>query len=309
VLSNLAEDPLAASTVIVSPPKDSRCELSATVAGDEVKVSWLLVDIDATVTDWIGLYPTHQPVNSKYVQSQYCGGFLNGEVVFKGVRPGNYEARFFCARAYEDISRSLPVRVGAAATLGIQLQDDQLVVQYALDPPSSTPTSDWVGLYEKVKRNKRYMTTAYGNSAASIAFKAPRAPGVYEVRLFLYGAGYNEQARMEFTIEDHDEIAVEQKEVVAGSSVNVNWRVFTIEPTTSDWVGLFQCSQTNNKYYLESKYTQGGSTGSFELTAPKEPGLYEVRFFAHAAGKYNTFRSSNQFAVVAPPPPNDSASQ
>jgi len=302
----IAYEQIAASAVFIPPkaavPVENTISVTADVAGDVVTCAWDLPEGNATATNWLGLYPVHQPFNTKkYVQFAYTNGSSTGEHVFRGVTPGHYEARFFATRGYEHVARSATVRVGPAATLVTQLQGEHLLVYYTLDPESATPTKEWLGVYEKTqRRNKLYLSTAYGNAEGRVMMKAPRNPGTYELRLFVSGAVYNDQARVEFVVEDNDCIKVEQQAVAAGGNVNVNWVLHTLEPSSGDWIGLYRADEANNSNYLSCTYTQGVSVGTVSIPAPTKEGVYEFRLFSRAKGKYVTFRTSQPLAVTAP---------
>jgi len=181
------------------------------------------------------------------------------------------------------------------------------MVHYVIDPPTAYPKHTWVGIFEKgQRRNKQYLSSAYGNESSTILMKAPRAPGDYEVRLFVSGSTYNDQTTSTFSIEDHDFVKT-SSEVAFGGSINVQFQMFTCEPSTSDWIGIFQGDQPNNKY-LASAYTTGASTGEISIPAPKQAGVYECRLFSHSLGKYTTFRVSQPFTVLPAPSSVDVAS-
>lgn len=299
----LVYDQLAASAVFI-PPKatasDDQIHVSAFVSADNVTCDWNLPEGTASQTNWIGLYPVRALFNTnRYVQFVYTNGAHSGQHVFRTVTPGQYEVRFFATRGYEHAARSEQVRVGPAATLFSQLQGDTLLVYYTLDPISANPTREWLGIYQKgTRRNKEFITTAYGNAEGKVMMKAPRSPGTYEVRLFAAGSVYNEQCRCEFVVEDNDCVTVEPSSLMAGANVTISWVVRTVEPSSGDWVGLYRADEANNSNYLVSSYTQGASVGSVTVQAPKEVGVYEVRLFSRAKGKYTTFRTSSPLTIV-----------
>jgi len=220
--------------------------------------------------------------------------------VFKSVTPGHYEVRFFANKGYEaPLARSVTIRIGPTATIMAQLQGEHLLVYYTLDPISATPTREWLGIYEKTqRRNKLYLSTAYGNAEGQVMMKAPRTPGEYQVRLFATGSVYNYQAKADFVVEDNDCINIEPTSLLVGANVNISWILRTVEPSTSDWVGLYSADEQNNSNYLSCTYTQGSSLGVATVQVPKEPGVYEFRLFAKAKGKYITFRKSAPLTIV-----------
>jgi len=297
------KDILAASAIFIPPkvpPEESSVTITAIVAGDTVTCTWDLPAGDATATNWLGLYYVLQPAHKKYVSFAYTNGTSAGQHVFRGVTPGHYEVRFFANKNYESpLAKSSTILVGPAATIMPQVQGDHLLVFYTFDPMSSTPTRDWLGIYERnQRRNKLYLATAYGNAEGQVMIKVPRTPGEYQVRLFSSASQYNYQAKADFVIEDNDCINAEPSSLVAGANVNVSWILRTLEPSTGDWVGLYRADEQNNSNYLSCTYTQGASVGAATVPVPKEAGVYEFRLFAKAKGKYVTFRKSAPVTVV-----------
>jgi murein DD-endopeptidase MepM/ murein hydrolase activator NlpD len=298
----LAYEQMAASAVFIPPKTQSPqgTTLTATVVGDTVVCDWDLPEGNISPTNWIGLYPVRALTGTKkYTHFAYTNNTSAGQHVFKGVTPGHYEVRFFATKAYDHIARSAPVLVGPVATIIPQVQGDHVLVHYTLSPLSSAPTREWVGIYEKgQRRNKLYISTAYGNPEGQVMMKAPRNPGEYEVRLFANGSVYNEQAKAEFTVVDADCINVEPASVLAGANVSVSWILRTLEPSTGDWIGLYRADEQNNSNYLSCTYTNGSSVNSSTIAAPKEAGVYEFRLFSKAKGKYTTHRASGPLIVM-----------
>jgi len=285
------------------PPKAQVQEdliITAEVVGDTVVCNWDLPAGNAAPTNWLGLYPVRALTNTKkYTHFAYTNNANTGQHVFRGVTPGQYEVRFFATRGYEHVARSAPVSVGPVATIMPQVQGDHVLVCYTFSPFSAAAKSDWLGIYEKdQRRNKLYLSTAYGNAEGQVLMKAPRTPGTYEVRLFASGSVYNEQAKAEFIIEDNDCVMVEPTSILAGAQVNISWVLRTAEPSTGDWVGLYRADEANNNNYLSCTYTNGAGVGTATIQAPKEAGVYEFRLFAKAKGKYTTHRTSSPLIVV-----------
>jgi len=299
----LSYDLLAASAIFI-PPKElteeTQVSITVNVIGDTVVCTWDMPAGNAAPTNWLGIYSISQPANNKYTQFAYTNSTSAGQHVFKSVTPGHYEVRFFANKGYEaPLARSVTIRIGPTATIMAQLQGEHLLVYYTLDPISATPTREWLGIYEKTqRRNKLYLGTAYGNAEGQVMMKAPRTPGEYQVRLFATGSVYNYQAKADFVVEDNDCINIEPTSLLAGANVNISWILRTLEPSTSDWVGLYRADEQNNSNYLSCTYTQGSSVGVATVQVPKEAGVYEFRLFAKAKGKYTTFRKSEPLTIV-----------
>ena len=64
--------------------------------------------------------------------------------------------------------------------------------------------------------------------------------------------------------------------VAAGASFSVSW---TAPSTASlnDWISLFQAGAPGTAYGW-FQFTQGATSGTFNLTAPAKPGQYEFRY-------------------------------
>jgi len=170
------------------------------------------------------------------------------------------------------------------------------MLEYKLDPPSVPSSWDWVGIFEKTqRRNKIYLSSVYGNPSGTVSAVLPRAPGVYEARLFAAGAKYNEQANVEITVVDSDHISSE----LTDGAVKASWVMRTVEPTTSDWIGLFAAGETSNNKYLASAYTHATSAGQVDIPLPKDlaAGVYELRLFSSKVGKYVVFRVSDVLTI------------
>lgn len=59
--------------------------------------------------------------------------------------------------------------------------------------------------------------------------------------------------------------------------MTVTWTAPSGRPTT-DWIGLYQKSETNNRVYVAWSYTGGSASGSKTFVAPNTSGDYEFRY-------------------------------
>ena len=71
-------------------------------------------------------------------------------------------------------------------------------------------------------------------------------------------------------------LSVSSTVVTAGSAMTVSW-VAPGARSAWDWVGLFKIGDPNGIYGWY-EYTKGAASGTFELTAPAQPGRYEFRY-------------------------------
>ncbi|GAM18006.1 hypothetical protein SAMD00019534_011810 [Acytostelium subglobosum LB1] len=244
---------------------------------------------------WIGIYPTHQPKNERYLSYKVVES-VEGTLVFPNVIPGHYEARLFKDR-YDLLQTSQSIRIGPEVELSVNVVQDEIVVQFKIVGGTNN-TRDWIGLYSKGLRNKKYLASHYTTNSGTVIFKSPRVPGDYQVRYFIYPTKYNEQAIYPFTIVDNDRIETATPIVSRGDEIKVDFSVNTVIPYSYDWIGLYAAGEENNKNYVESKYTNGTGLGTVSFIAPSTPGEYEFRFFSYSKGKYNTFKVSNKVVVT-----------
>eukprot|EP01133_Synstelium_polycarpum_P010709 gene10709-12455_t len=270
--------------------------LTMTLEGADTVVAHFNLGTQIPSTCWIGIYPTHQPKNERYLTYKAVEG-TEGSVPFPNIIPGHYEARLFKDK-YELLQTSASVQVGPEVKISAHVLGDEIHVSFNVDPPSTQPGRDWIGLYSDGLRNKKYLESAYANATGSVVFKSPRVPGSYSVRYFVYPTKYNEQAIASFQILDLDKIDVLTPIVSKEEEIRVEYSVNTIVPSTSDWIGLYAVGEENNKNYLRTVYANGTGNGVVSLIAPDKTGEYEVRFFSYAKGKYTTFKVSNKLVVT-----------
>lgn len=290
----LAQEQFENSTVMVD--KKELVEITAEVDGTEIRGTWNLLFTPPS-TAWLGLFP-RRSINT-------YAGFVyvtkpTGEFNFKGLTPGHYEVRVFSSKPVtsrvQEKTNAPVLRVGPAVlSFSAQMQEEHLMLEYQLDPPSIPSNWDWVGIFEKSqRRNKIYMSSIYGNPTAKVLAALPRTPGVYEARLFAAGSKYNEQATVEFVVQDNDHVTAD----LASGTISARWVLRTVETTSSDWIGLFAAGEDNTKY-LASAYTHSAAAGAVDIPLPKDiaPGVYELRLFSSKVGKYTTFKVSNAITI------------
>ncbi|EFA82132.1 hypothetical protein PPL_05037 [Heterostelium album PN500] len=228
---------------------------------------------------WIGIYPTHQPKNERYLTYKVVEGGNDGSITYPGIIPGNYEARLFKDK-YDLLQTSDSILIGPDVDLSAHVVGDEIHIKYNVAAPSSISNRDWIGLYSKGLRNKKYIDSTYANNTGTAIFKSPRTPGEYSVRYFVYPTKYNEQTIATFEILDLDQILVTTPIVSKGKEIKVEYSVNTVVPSSSDWIGLYVVGEENNKNYIESKYTNGTGNGVISFVAPEQQGEFEVRFFS-----------------------------
>ncbi|KAK5577760.1 hypothetical protein RB653_002708 [Dictyostelium firmibasis] len=272
-------------------------------SADTIVVHWNLENkFEEATPYWIGVFPTHQPKNDRYLSFKHVEG-KEGLVSFPSIIPGHYEARLFKDK-YTLIQKSSSVQVGPSVSLSAHVIGDEISVTYKVNSESGVNIRDWIGIYHPSQRNKHYIESLYASTLGAITFKSPRVPGLYDIRYFLHPTKYNEQAKISFEITDNDKIQVisESQSCLTLSpdqEFKVEYVVNTTPPSSSDWVGIFPVDETNNKHYIHSKYTSSAASGELTFRAPLKTGDYEARFFSYAKGKYIAHKVSNKFSVFS----------
>ena len=74
-------------------------------------------------------------------------------------------------------------------------------------------------------------------------------------------------------------LSVSPQNVTARSQLSVSW-VAPSGLSPADWIAIFKAGSGNEAWNdIWWNYTDGSSTGTFTISAPAEPGLYEFRYF------------------------------
>jgi len=182
--------------------------------------------------------------------------------------PGDYEIRLLAAASPYATLASLPLHVEAASA--------------ALDGPASVAAGatfevKWTGPnndrdYVAIgDAQRRYIGYAYTKAGNPVHLTAPDKAGVYELRYFL-GNGDKLIAVRKITIGSVAATVTTPPSVSAGAIFKVAW---TGPNNALDFVTIVK-SGTPERQYGPYAYTKQGAT--LELTAPDEPGSYEVRY-------------------------------
>jgi IPT/TIG domain-containing protein len=93
-----------------------------------------------------------------------------------------------------------------------------------------------------------------------------------------------------YTVDQPYAVTPTPNTVASGGQLSVSWTA--PRGGAADWVGLFKVGDPNTSYEdYWWKYTNGGTSGTFTLSAPTEPGQYEFRYLLDD-GFVDTVRSS-----------------
>ena len=154
---------------------------------------------------------------------------------------------------------------------------------------------DFVTIVEKAAREGAYGGYEYVSKPGAYKLVAPPKAGEYEIRLLAADPPYATLARRALRIDAVTATVDAPGQVAAGATFSVKW---TGPNNDRDYVAIGNAARP----YLDYKYTSAGSP--LQLTAPDEPGQYEVRYFLGAGdvliGKRPLVVGSVSASITAP---------
>jgi hypothetical protein len=161
--------------------------------------------------------------------------------------------------------------------------------------PAGSSATDWVGFFAVGAPNSPAIAWQYTGGATNGSFTTtPASPGTYEFR-YMVNNSYTDVARSNTVTVNAVgfSLTATPATVSAGGTITVNWIAPSGRPTT-DWVGLFRVGAPNTPA-IAWQYTNGTANGSFNVTAPAQPGSYEFRYLL--SGGYTDVARSNTVTV------------
>jgi von Willebrand factor type A domain-containing protein len=132
---------------------------------------------------------------------------------------------------------------------------------------------DFVTIVEKSSREGAYGGYEYVTKPGAFKLVAPAKPGEYEIRLLAADSPYATLARRPLRIDAVEATLDAPAQVAAGAKFSVKW---TGPNNERDYVAYGNAARP----YIGYAYTKAESP--LELTAPDEPGQYELRYFLGA---------------------------
>ena len=145
--------------------------------------------------------------------------------------------------------------------------------------------------------NSAFIAYAYaqGQRDGSLTLTAPTEPGEYELRAFFREDESTLRASLPFAVtgsaspatpppaapglpspEARATLSLDKPEYAPGATVTIAYAGMFGHP--QDYVATATAGAPNSSY-LQYRYTEGAKTGTATLTAPTEPGAYELRAF------------------------------
>lgn len=132
---------------------------------------------------------------------------------------------------------------------------------------------DFVTIVEKSSREGAYGGYEYIAKPGAFKLIAPPKAGEYEIRLLAADAPYPTLARRPLRVDAVAATLDAPGQVAAGGKITVKW---TGPNNERDYIAFGNTSRP----YIGYEYTKAGSP--LQLTAPDEPGQYELRYFLGA---------------------------
>jgi hypothetical protein len=134
---------------------------------------------------------------------------------------------------------------------------------------------DFVTIVEKAAREGAYAGYEYVTKSGAYKLIAPPKAGDYEIRLLSADSPYPTLARRPLRIDAVQATLDAPAQVAAGAKFSVKW---TGPNNDRDYIAYGNAARP----YIGYQYTKAGSP--IELTAPDEPGQYELRYFLGEGG-------------------------
>ncbi len=143
---------------------------------------------------------------------------------------------------------------------------------------------DWIGLFPvgaSVTGHKAYLMAV--EESGTYYFKAPTAPGAYELRYILDDDRTSVASSGVVTVLGNlpppPLVRVESlaTTVRRGQEIPACVAIYAGQVTDKDWIGLY-APDAKNEQYLTWMYAAPTAGGPATLKAPDQPGVYEIRY-------------------------------
>jgi len=188
------------------------------------------------------------------------------------VEAGRYEVRYL-AGSGGGVLAALPLLVTASEVSVTAPAEVMGGSNVAVTWEGPDGTGDMVAFAPEGAPAETFMSTAFTVWGSSLELVAPVQPGTYEVR-YLSGSERSVLASVPVTVTEPTVELRAPAEVASGAVFTVEW---TGPDGAGDYVALARPGAPDWEY-LNVAFTDWGPT--LELTAPEEPGSYEIRYFS-----------------------------
>ncbi len=189
------------------------------------------------------------------------------------VEPGVYEIRYVQNNSKVIARQSIEV-----TALDVALESPataKVGAPVTIKWTAPVEAKDWVTITPPDFAENRYTNYAYTNKGNPSIVTAPLTPGDYEARFVLNGTKVI--ARAPIKIEDVSVTLTAPDQAPVGSKVLVSWEGPNYK---KDWVAIVKTGAPDNAYRPAYAYVNQ-ERSQVELTAPSDPGTYELRYVLH----------------------------
>ncbi len=259
---------------------------------------------------WAGIVPSEVPhgdeaTNDKHdVSYLYLKGLAGGTLTFSAPSTeGSFDVRLHDSSSGGSEIASVTF---ATAKASAEVWLDQTTffpgakIPVSFKAPGTFGKSAWIGFvppdipHGSSKENDRHdVNYAYvkGQAEGTVEIGGPKTPGSWEARLHdSTDSDGNELAFAAFEVEIPTGELVLGKTVIApGEKMTVSFKV-PAGMSTSAWAGIVPSEvphgseKTNDRHDVDYKYLAGNTSGTLSLTAPDQPGSYDIRLHDTAGG-------------------------
>ncbi len=261
-------------------------------AGATVVISWQGQGADS---DFISIV-TQGEAEGKYNKYRYARKGGPVKLVAPDI-PGEYEIRYLNAsRPYQTLARSKLTVTEVTATIEAPLEV-MAGENFSFSWSGPDNERDFITLVSKGAPGRKYGKYQYTQKGPSLSLRAPDEPGEYELR-YLMGSSKKTLARSTIQVKATQAKVEGPKQVSAGAKFSVDW----VGPDNQqDFIALVQ-RDAPEKSYGKYRYTNTGNP--VVLTAPDEPGEYQVRYLTGSAhytlGSYDLTVTATGAGLDAP---------
>ncbi|MFU8888766.1 MAG: VWA domain-containing protein [Trueperaceae bacterium] len=264
--------PEGGSRVIGRSPAFTSREATATLeapaeigAGSQFAVEWTGPDNDR---DYLTIVPAGAREGS-YDSYQYTRGGSPVTLTAPDA-PGAYEVRYVTGQGGRTLA-SAPVTVTAVGATVSGPPEVPAGSEFAVDWTGPDNDRDYLTIVEAGAREGAYTSYEYTRRGSPVTLSAPANPGAYELR-YVTGRGGNTLASAPITVTAVSASLAAPASVGAGERFEVTWDG---PDNPRDYVTIVEAGAREGAYRSYA-YTRNGSPAT--LTAPNEPGAYEVRY-------------------------------
>ena len=184
--------------------------------------------------------------------------------------PGQYEVRYILDQGRKILAKTSITVLGVVAHIEApEAADAASRFEVSWQGPDSN--GDYIAIAKPADGGSGYVAYTYTREGSPLQLRAPSDPGQYEVR-YILDQGRKILARTNITINAVSATVTAPAEAAAGAVFQVEWQG---PGYPGDWVSIAPQGAGDGDY-LNYFYTRNGSPGN--LTAPDNPGAYEVRY-------------------------------